>query len=524
MRTLVELLEQSVRRWSSLPATQLHGRNPWGWSYAELGDSARRVAAYLRGFGVSKGDRVVIWGASRPEWVAGFFGIQWLGAIAVPLDTRSPEDLLTRIESETQPKHMLIGKEQAAALKQRHAPHTLLDDLREKASTAQPLTDGGPNVAPDDIAELVFTSGTTGNPKGVILAHRNIAANALMSADAVPPTPKNRVLSILPLSHMFEQTGGLFTPMVGGASLTYISSLRPDVIFDALTTHRITNMSCVPQVLQLFKDGIEREVRRQNKMGQFEKLRAVSKRLPLAARRLLFRKVRQRMGGAFDFFVVGGAFLDPDLARWWESLGFKVIQGYGMTEASPVVSSNRLNDRDAESVGKPVKGVEIKIADDLEILVRGDNVSPGYWNNPQATADAFENGWYKTGDLGQFDKTGRLRLRGRKKNMIVLSNGMNVYPEDLERALTADPRVKDAVVLGLTKGQDVEIHAVLLTTEPEGAPDAVKAANAMLSAHQHIHGFTVWPDEAFPLTPTLKPKRADIAARLAELHSQKAKA
>ncbi|MGH2542987.1 MAG: AMP-binding protein, partial [Ardenticatenaceae bacterium] len=391
-------------------------------------------------------------------------------------------------------------------------------------SSTEPLADGEPKIAPDDTAELVFTSGTTGNPKGVILAHRNIAANALMSADAVPPTPKHHPLSILPLSHMFEQTGGLFAPLTGGASLTYISSLRPDVIFDALKTHRITNMSCVPQVLQLFKDGIEREVRRQNKSRQFERLRNVSSRLPLPMRRLLFRKVRQRMGGKFDFFIVGGAFLDPELARWWESLGLKVIQGYGMTEASPVVTCNRLNDRDPDSVGRPLKGVEVKILDDYEILVRGENVSPGYWNDAQATAEAFEDGWYRTGDLGQFDKKGRLRLRGRKKNMIVLANGMNVYPEDIERALTTDPRVKDAVVLGLTKGQDVEIHAVLLTTETEGAPDTVRAANALLASHQHIHGFTVWPDETFPLTPTLKPKRADIAARLAEIQSQKAKA
>ena len=527
MQTLVELLRQSAERYGRLPAVTLYAGKSgrWTWSYAGLWDVSRRAAAHLRDAGVGKGDRIVLWGPNRPEWVAAFFGAQIAGAVIVPLDLRSREDLLTRIEEQTQPKHIFIGREQAADLKERHAPLTRLDELADQLSRRPPPGEAEA-VTPTDTAELVFTSGTTGDPKGVILTHANIVANVMQARTAINPTPRHRVLSILPLSHMLEQQGGLFVPLLGGASVAYLSTLRPDAIFDAMQRGRITNMSAVPQVLELFRDGIEREVRRQGRTELFARLHTVAARLPLSARRLLFRQVHRRLGGAFEFFVVGGAYLDPELARWWERLGIKVVQGYGMTEAAPVVAAHALRDRDPDSVGRPLPGVEVAIAVDNEILVRGPNVTPGYWQNPAATAEVFtEDGWYRTGDLGYFDGEGRLHLIGRKKNVIVLANGMNVYPEDVERALTQDPRVKDAVVLGLEKGQDVEVHAVLLLNDGAGevAP-ILRSANARLQPHQMIRGHTVWPDESFPLTSTLKPRRADVTARLAELHAEPAAA
>ena len=283
--------------------------------------------------GIAKGDRVVFWGGNRPEWVAAFFGAQMLGAIVIPLDVRSQEELLVRIEQQTQPKHMLLGKEQAASLKGSHPPHNACSK-----SSAQSYGAVAPASAPqtppgaDDIAQLVFTSGTTGNPKGVVLTHKNIISNTLMTRTRVPPTPRHRVLSLLPLSHMFEQTTGLFTPLSGGASITYVTSLRPDVIFAAMQLYRITNMSCVPQILQLFRAGIEREIRKQGKEHAFQRLHGVAGRLPMGVRRMLFRSLHERLGGSFEFFSSGGAYLDPDLALWWEALGVKVVQGYGMTE------------------------------------------------------------------------------------------------------------------------------------------------------------------------------------------------
>ena len=190
-----------------------------------------------------------------------------------------------------------------------------------------------------------------------------------------------------------------------------------------------------------------------------------------------------------------------------------------MTEAAPVVAAGTLKERDHSSVGRPLPGVEVKIAEDDEIWVRGENVTPGYWQNPEATNNAFTDGWYKTRDLGYFDSKGRLHIRGRKDNMFVLGNGMNVYPEDIEQVLSQDSRLTDAVVLGLTSGDDVEVHGVLLTGEPEAAADIVRTANGQLAPHQRIQRYTVWPEETFPVTPTMKPKRADITARVLQLRS-----
>jgi long-chain acyl-CoA synthetase len=386
---------------------------------------------------------------------------------------------------------------------------------------AGPYGDATPPI-PDDIAQLVFTSGTTGSPKGVILTHKNIVANTRMTQTRVPPSPRNRVLSLLPLSHMFEQTTGLFTPLSGGASIIYITSLRPDLIFGAMQTHRITNMSCVPQVLQLFRDGIEREIRKQRKLRAFERLHGIAGRFPMAARRMLFRSLHKRLGGSFEFFASGGAYLDPDLALWWEALGVKVVQGYGMTEAAPIVACHWLDKRNARSVGKPAPGLDMRIAEDGEVLVRGDNLSPGYWQNPDATAEAFVGGWYHSGDLGSLDADGWLYLRGRKKNVIVLANGMNVYPEDVEHALQADMRVRDAVVLPVVRGKETEVHAVLLLTKDseQDGQQIVRGANQHLAPHQQIRGHTVWPEDGFPLTPTLKVRRADVADRLVQMHSE----
>lgn len=520
MRTLVELLMYAAARWRDDPAVSLYGTRPFSWTYGQLDETARRIAAWLSSGGVDRGDRVILWGPNGPEWVAAFFGVQLAGGIAVPLDARSREQLLADIEHQTQPKRIIIGREQLAILGGQHAPCTLLEELRS-CPTGEPGTSatGADQPLPQDTAELVFTSGTTDTPKGVILTHGNITSNVRMAYQAVVPSPKHRVLSVLPLSHMFEQTTGLFAPLSGGSSITYVSRLRPELVFGALRGKRCTNMSCVPQVLQLFRDGVEREVRRQKRARQFERLHALAGHLPFGLRRLLFRPVHQQLGGAFDFLVVGGARLEPELARWWERLGIKVLQGYGMTEASPIVACHSLNARDPESVGRPVPGLEVRISEDGEIQVRGDSITPGYWQDQAATAEVFQDGWYRTGDLGRFDRAGRLHLIGRKRNMIVLPNGMNVYPEDVEHALAADQRVRASMVFAEQRGGD--IHAVLLLDRAADASDVVRRTNARLAPHQHIRRYTVWPDETFPLTSTLKVKRREVEERVAVLHARR---
>ena len=328
METLFDILGEGARSWGPSPAVSLHGDHPQQWTYAQLWDTSRRVATHLRDNGIAPGDRVILWGDNRPEWAAGYFGILALGAVVVPLDVRSPADLFQRVSEAAEPKYLILGREQRKIVEQTTVDCLLLEELIDQVADINPVDPADNPARAEDIAELVFTSGTTGNPKGVILTHHNILANIQAARVNFPPSAQNRVLSILPLSHMLEQVGGLLVPMTGGASITYVETLRPDLIFAAMTQQQITNMSCVPKVLELFSDGIKREIRRRGKESQFQRIHSLAQHLPLSWRRRLFGQIHQRMGGNFQYFVSGGARLDPELARWWEGLGIKVVQGY----------------------------------------------------------------------------------------------------------------------------------------------------------------------------------------------------
>ena len=226
-------------------------------------------------------------------------------------------------------------------------------------------------VEPEDLAEIMFTSGTTGEPKGVMLTHRNITSNAQAPAKAFPGESSDRLLSLLPLSHMFEQTGGLLAPIVFGGRIVYPTSRQPSFIFKALQENHITILLLVPQALQLFMDGIEREVEEKGKTGLWRAMNRIAPRLPLAARRRLFSSVHRRMGGNIRYFLSGGAHLDPDLSQKWENLGIPILEGYGATETAPVITFNSLGRKVVGSVGRVLSGQEIRIAEDGEVLTRG---------------------------------------------------------------------------------------------------------------------------------------------------------
>lgn len=280
-------------------------------------------------------------------------------------------------------------------------------------------------------------------------------------------------------------------------------------------------MVIVPQALQLFLNGIERQVRLLKKEQQWETLHRIAAHLPFRLRPLLFQQVHKRFGGHFHFFVSGGAYLPPRLQERWETMGFRVMQGYGATECGPVVSVTPYHEHIFNSIGKPLPGEEVRIAEDGELLVKGPNVALGYWKNPEATAAAFQDGWYHTGDLGFMDEKGNLYLKGRKKNLIVLANGLNVYPEDIENMLLTDPAVKDAVVIGLMEGdQGPIVHAVLLMSDPSKAKAVIQQANKQLAPHQHVRGFTIWPEDDFPRTHSLKVKRPEVLNKLQALRSE----
>jgi len=517
MYTLIDLLETARAHYGPAPFLGLRREQETAWwSYQETADFSCRVANWLVASGIRPGDRVALWAPSQPRWVGAFFGILRAGAVVVPLDVNSTAGFVREVLERVGAKALLAGGAQAAKLPGLDVEVIPLDALGCILAPF-PAVPPDHDVGPDDLAELVFTSGTTGHPKGVMLTHRNIIANLLASSQVMRCYPHYCVLSLLPLSHMFEQMGGLYMPMLGGSAVVYLSSLNPREVFLALRQERITCMLAVPQVLQLFMRRIEQEVQRRGQQRVWRLLNLVAPLLPQWARRLAFSSVHRSLGGRFQFFISGGAFLDPSLHRGWERLGIRVIQGYGATEAAPVITTNSLERRKLSSVGTPIDCLELRIAADGEVQVRGENVFQGYWQDPQRTQESFADGWYLTGDLGSLDKDGYVYLHGRKKDMIVLANGLNVYPEDVENALKASATVKDCVVVPLTGDAGPEVHAVLLMEDPAAAKEAVRAANRMLASHQHIRGHTVWPEPDFPRTHTLKVKRSDVQAHLVEM-------
>ncbi len=506
-RTLVEFLEDAARKFGDRPALLFKtGLRYVRWSYDDLVRDSERLASELQARGIGKGDRVLIWGPNCPQWVLAFFACLRAGAIAVPLDVRSAEDFARNVAGQTDPRLMFASRF-TPAVHRELGVETI--DFEEVESLCESRDEPAPvNVSPDDLAEIMFTSGTTGDPKGVMLTHGNLLANLASIRHFIPGDPGYRLVSILPLSHMFEQVGGLLIPLSAGANVTYPLSLKPVTLFKTLAERRVTLLLVVPQVLDLFIKGVEREVGRQGKERAWRLLMGVGRRVPFPVRRLLFRSVHRRFGGALTHVVAGGAALDPDLGAKWEAMGFKLIQGYGATEASPVISCHPIRRPRYDSAGPPLPGVDVRIAPDGEIMIRGPNLTPGYWKAPEQTEKVFTDGWYHTGDQGFLDENGFVHINGRTKDMIVLPNGQNLFPEDLEATLQRHPAVEGAAVVGVPKGADTEVHAALLVDGEASAKEAVAWANGVLAERQRVHAFTVWPDEDFPRTHTLKVKKA----------------
>jgi long-chain acyl-CoA synthetase len=511
-QTLSGFLEWIATTYSSRPALMYKpSLKTEVWTYRDLRAHAERVTRWLQDQGVGKGDRVVIWAPNSPWWVAVFFGILRNGSIVVPLDARSSSDFVERVISQSGPR-LAVTTSSVVRDWKFDLPAFAIEELDQILPTG-----GDParsvEVLANDLAEIIFTSGTTGAPKGVMLSHWNIRSNVEATHQVFPPGPRFKPLSILPLSHLLEQTAGLLLPLRGGASIAYATALQPAAIQRDMAEYRVTTMVLVPRILSMFMDAIERRVKRDGQEKAWNLMCRISEHLPRRARRVLFRSVIQTFGGRLDFLVTGGAPLEPELERKWELMGIATLQGYGSTETSPIITATALEDRMPRSVGKAIPGTEVKLAEGGEILVKGPNVMLGYWKNPEATAEALDGGYYNTGDLGELDSQGRLYLKGRKKNMIVLANGLNVYPEDVEQALGRVSGVTEAVVLAIPSSYGAQVHAVLLCKSKDVDLDAiVSEANSGLAPHQHVRSCEIWPEPDFPRTHTAKIKRPEVAA------------
>src|SRR5919201_1445197 len=324
METLGDFVQSVAERFGPSPAL-LHkpGKTTVVWSYTELKERANRVARWLREQGVRKGDRIILWAPNSPLWVAAYLGALRIGAIVVPLDTRSGADFAQRVVDQTEPKLALLSKSTKDAW-HGEAPTFMIEELDALPESGGDVLDK--SVRPDDIATLMFTSGTTGDPKGVIMTHGNILANVEAVDLVVPNIREFKVVSLLPLSHSFEQPVGLLLALKRGTSVYYISSLMPSTIFDALKEHGATAMLLVPGALQLFMSSIEREAAKQGKAKQWRRLQQIARYAPRPVRRLLFRPVHERLGGKIEFFVSGGAPIAPELVEKWERPGITALQ------------------------------------------------------------------------------------------------------------------------------------------------------------------------------------------------------
>ncbi len=475
------------------------------WSYLRAETEARRFAAFLQEQGIGRGERVMLWAPNSPEWAAAFFGCFLSGAVPVPIDLRSRSQFLQDVQQQTAARLLITTRFKPAP--ELGIPIVQVEEFDRALGDARPDRFRPVPIGEDDLAEILYTSGTTGNPKGVMLTHRNLLSELEAFQPVVPDEPYYRFLSVLPLSHILEQMGGLMLPVSRGGSVVYIGALRPSVLLRALEEEHPNAIIAVPRLLELLRGRTIQEAER-NALGRalFARLMALAPALPFSARRRLFWPVHRRLGGHLKYVVSGGAELDPSLERFWDTLGMVVLQGYGLTETASAVTCNRVDARRVGSVGRPLGNQEVRLAPDGEILVRGPNVTPGYYASPEATAESLEDGWLKTGDIGRFDQDGFLYILGRKKEMIVTSAGVNVYPDDVEEVLDRIAGVRASAVVQWQGG----VHAVLLLEEGVDPRAVVRDANGRLDPTRQILGYTVWPGGDFPRTATMKVRRASV--------------
>jgi long-chain acyl-CoA synthetase len=511
VNTILDLMERAVADHGPRTALIIKpGFRTRRWTYAQIGDLVPRVARLLRDTGIEPGDRVLIWAVNRPEWAIAFLGVLWAEGVAVPVDVRTAEDFATRVAGQTRPKLILASMPTEAAARRLELPMITVESLVDRAQSLAIRPLERPDVESATLAEVVFTSGTTGDPKGVMLSHGNIASNAIALKSVVPLGPTTRLLSILPLSHTYGLNPGMVAPMITGACVIYPTSLQPPVLARTFREHRVTMLLAVPQVVKLLTNAIERKVDASGRRASFERLHRIAPHLPMRVRRLMFRPVLARMGGALRYLAVGAAAMNPNIARRWENMGVASLQGYGATETSPVVAFTRIERNRIGTVGEVIPGVQVRIAPDGEILVQGPNVFQGYWERPDATEAVLKDGWYHSGDHGVLDADGFLTLQGRKKDMLVMSDGTKVHPIDVERVLIADPAVRDAAVIGLEGAGGTQVHAVLILRVGADPAAVISHANSQLGGHQQIRGHTIWPDDEFPRTATTKVKKDEV--------------
>ena len=480
-------------------------------TYAQLALLARRFAAELEKRGVAKGDRVLLWGENGPEWIATFFGCVLRGVLPVPVDLASSIEFVRRVEQDVSPRLVAGDEEKMSALRS-GTPSLFFGQFNDALTTETAgVIDG---LGESDALQIIFTSGTTGEPKGIVHTHKNVLASLMPIESEIGkyikyerPFHPIRILHTLPLSHVFGQFMGLWLPGLLTAEVHYESRLVASEIVDRIRQERISVLASVPRVLDL--------------MERYLLERVPDLRLRIAAagqkkalqRWWHFRDIHRLFGWKYWAFVCGGASLRSGGEQFWNRLGFVVVQGYGMTETTALVSLNHPFHAAQGTIGQVLPGREVRLSDTGEVLVRGDTISNTTWQGGELHHATSE--WLATGDLAEFDESGNLRFRGRRKEVIVTSSGLNIYPEDLEAALHRQPGVKVATVVETLAEHGPEPLAALVMTGEADARTAVAQANKELAEFQKVRRWVVWPEPDLPRTSTGKVLRREVARRIA---------
>ena len=512
-RSLLDYFEDFAHLDTEIAYVYPRGYRRERWSYRRVAETARRFARELLVRDIGKGDAVLLWSENCAEWVSAFWGCALSGVIALPIDDAASPDFARRISAQVKTKLVICPRERAAVFVATPSidPADLVSAIsRHPADPFHPV-----EIQPSDPLEIVFTSGTTAEPKGVVLSHANVLGNIAPLEKEIKRYLKYerlvhpiRFLNLLPLSHVFGQFLGIFLPPLMGGTVVFENTLNPTDVMATIRRERVSVLVAVPRMIESLKQKIERDLEDRGQREHFAVRYRDATGQHFLRRWWIFRDIHCAFGWKFWAMISGGAALERETEEFWHRLGYAVIQGYGLTETTSLISLNHPFRTSRGSIGKVLPGREVKLAEDGEILVRGGGVASGYWSSTGLQPVAGEEGWYRTGDLGELDAENNLLFKGRKKDVIVTPAGMNVYPEDLEAALRGQTEVRDSVVIGLERGGNAEPCAVLILRNRSADVKAIAArANETLAEYQRMRSWFVWPEEDFPRTSTGKPRR-----------------
>lgn len=480
--TLLSYLDDYTRRSSDTVFVSRNGLRFNRCSYQQLVSYASQTAFELEARGIRKGDAIILSGENSAEWVVAFWGCLICGAVVIPLDKETTVEFARSVQEQTRAK-LVFSNASVVGVSELDVQRIKLDELFElvrshdlKASSFSIHERG---ITANTLAEVVFTSGTTSTPKGVMLTHANLLANLLPIEKEISKYLKwerffhpIRFLNLVPLSHVFGQFMGMFVPQLLGSEVHFHHSLNPAEIVDRARKHRISVLVLVPRVLDSLRQWLERREVLRGEDEKFKQQISSAEEKTFWQRWWIFCRVHRLFGWKFWAFLSGGATLEAQTEEFWRRLGFAVLQGYGMTETASLISVTHPFKDTSGSIGAVMPGYEVKLDHDGEIVIRGPSVSPGYWTATGHIQRQTDE-WFHTGDVGALDGSGRLHFKGRKKDVIVTSAGLNIYPEDIEAVLNADPDVRSSCVIKWSATQGDELLAVLILKDRQATAETV---------------------------------------------------